>query len=77
MGRLYKSAGSKLYDRFALWVDPAVSAQASPLATAQRPSGTGSLTFVGNIGLGSGNQFTPLLIDRLRFSDTWEGLFAD
>lgn len=76
-GRLYKSSGSANYDRFDLWVNPARTAGSNPAATAERTAGTGSLRFVNEVGMASLNQFTPLQLDRIRLSDTWDGLFND
>ncbi|MFN3713661.1 MAG: hypothetical protein ACK4SX_08385 [Alcanivoracaceae bacterium] len=77
VGRLYKAEGSATYNRFDLWVDPARNASGTPLATASRTAGTGSLSFIGAIGFAGSFIENPNTIDRIRFSSTWDGVFED
>lgn len=76
VARLRKTGGSATYNEIALWVNPAISDSATPLGTATRTQGTGSLYLVDRLGF-RGRQFKDLLIDRLRVSDSWAGVFAD
>lgn len=76
VARLRKTGGSATYNEIALWVNPAVNDAAAPLGTATRTQGTGSLYLIDRLGF-RGRQFNNLLIDRIRVSDTWDGLFAD
>ncbi|MDP2227368.1 MAG: hypothetical protein Q8J78_07810 [Moraxellaceae bacterium] len=76
VARLRKTGGSATYNEIALWVDPSTTDSASPLGTATRTQGTGSLYLLDRLGF-RGRQFNNLLIDRIRVSDTWAGIFAD
>jgi len=76
VARLRKTGGSATYNEIALWVNPALNDAAAPLGTATRTQGTGSLYLIDRLGF-RGRQFNNLLIDRIRVSDTWDGLFAD
>ena len=78
VGRIYKNAPlDDHYSRFDLWVNPSIDDANSPLATAERTRGTGSLMSVSAIGFAGANQFQPAFYDRIRVSDSWEGLFSD
>lgn len=77
VGRLYKSDGSNVYDRFDLWVDPARNASGTPNTTATGLGGTGSLSFIDSIGFAGQFIQNPTTIDRIRFSSTWDGVFED
>src|SRR5690606_5253873 len=77
VGRLYKSDGSNVYDRFDLWVDPARNASGTPNTSATGLGGTGSLSFIDSIGFAGQFIQNPTTIDRIRFSSTWDGVFED
>lgn len=76
VARLRKTGGSATYNEIALWVNPAISDSATPLGTATRTQGTGSLYLVDRLGF-RGRQFKDLLIDRIRVSDSWAGIFTE
>lgn len=77
VGRLYKDQPTDDdYNRLSLWVDPGVNDSSSPDATAQRTRGTGSILALDRIGLAGDSQFSNLQLDRIRVSDSWEGIFG-
>lgn len=78
VARLYKNQISDDdYNRLALWVNPGVNDSGSPDATAARTRGTGSVLALDRIGIAGDSQFSNLQIDRIRLSDSWEGIFAE
>ena len=78
VGRLYRDqVTDDDYNRFDLWVNPGVNDSNSPDTTAQRTRGTGSLLAINQLGIGGDSQFSNLQIDRIRVSDSWEGIFGE
>lgn len=80
VGRMKKTAGSGDYNEMTLWVNPARHGEASPTGTATHPTmGTGAMRYVDKLSLynGGGNNSPDPVVDRIRLSDTWEGLFAE
>ena len=70
VGHLFKSGGSSEYDRFSLWVDPAFSDSASPLATS---SGTSSFGNVATLGwrLVNMDLDDQVVVNNLTIGATW------
>lgn len=80
VGRLRKTEGSDNYNEITLWVNPARNGEANPLGSATNATfGTGAMRYVDKVGLNqSGNNVPDYpAVDRIRLSDTWEGLFDD
>lgn len=79
VGRLRKTAGASDYNQMTLWVNPALNGEANPTGTATHSSqGTGAMRYMDKISLQSGGNNSPdPLVDRIRLSDTWDGLFEE
>lgn len=77
VARLSKTGDSPTYNKADVWVNPGTSDSAAPQSSISvTGSPTGSAYRFYKLGFQSSQQLRPLLIDRIRISDTWEGLFA-